>query len=214
MFENMTKTTAYAYLVGIFFACMIVSNILATRTLEVKFIALPCSILTFPILFIVNDALSEIYGFKLTKDVIYLGFIINVSAIVLYHIAMMFPSSSPNAAAFVSLLSTTPRLFIAGLVSYMMGNLLNSHVLVKLKEKHKDLLFARCILSTIIGETVDSVVFISLSFIGVLPNEVIVTMICCQIVFKVLYEVICYPLTRKVIFKIRELDDGSLFGQV
>jgi uncharacterized integral membrane protein (TIGR00697 family) len=212
MFDNVNKTTAYAYLTGIFFACMIASNILATRTLEIGFIALPCSILTFPILFIVNDVLSEIYGYKLTRDVIYLGFIINVVAVGLYQVAMLFPSSSPTAPAFASLLSTTPRLFVAGLISYMLGNLLNSHVLVKLKEKYSDLLFVRVVGSTIIGETVDSVIFISISFLGVLPNELIVTMICCQIVFKVLYEVIFYPVTRKAIFKIRVMDDGSLFN--
>jgi len=213
MFENLNKTNVYAYLAGIFFACMIASNILATRTLEIGFIALPCSILTFPILFIVNDILSEIYGYKLTRDVIYLGFIINVVAVGLYQVAMLFPSSSPNAPAFAALLSTTPRLFVAGLVSYMLGNLLNSRVLVKLKERYHNLLFVRVVGSTIIGETVDSVIFISISFYGVLPNELIVTMICCQIVFKVLYELIFYPVTRKVILKIRTLDEGSLFSQ-
>lgn len=213
MFENMNKTRAYAYLVGIFCACMIASNILATRTLEISFIALPCSILTFPMLFVVNDILSEIYGFKLTKNIIYLGLIINVVVVALYQVAMLFPSSSPNASVFAALLSTTPRLFVAGLISYMMGNLLNSQVLVKLKEKYSDLLFVRVILSTIIGETVDSVIFISVSFYGVLPNHLILTMICCQIVFKVLYELIFYPLTRKAVFKIRTLDDGSLFSQ-
>lgn len=213
MFENMNKTKAYAFLAGIFCACMIASNILATRTLEISFIALPCSILTFPILFIVNDVLSEIYGYKLTKDIIYLGFIINVVAVGLYQVAMMFPSSSPNAPSFAALLSTTPRLFVAGLISYLMGNILNSRVLVKLKEKYSDLLFVRVIVSTMIGETVDSVIFISISFYGVLPDELIVTMICCQIVFKVLYELIFYPVTRKVIFKIRTLDEGSLFSQ-
>ncbi|WP_405295600.1 queuosine precursor transporter [Methanobrevibacter sp.] len=213
MFENMNKTKAYAFLAGIFCACMIASNILATRTLEIRFIALPCSILTFPILFIVNDVLSEIYGYKLTKDIIYLGFIINVVAVGLYQVAMMFPSSSPNAPSFAALLSTTPRLFVAGLISYLMGNILNSRVLVKLKEKYSDLLFVRVIVSTMIGETVDSVIFISISFYGVLPDELIVTMICCQIVFKVLYELIFYPVTRKVIFKIRTLDEGSLFSQ-
>ena len=93
----------------------------------------------------------------------------------------------------------------------MLGNLLNSQILVKLKEKYSDLLFVRVILSTVIGETVDSVIFISISFYGVLPNELIVTMICCQIVFKVLYELIFYPVTRKVILNIRTLDEGSLF---
>ena len=124
---------------------------------------------------------------------------------------MIFPSTSPNAPAFAALLSTTPRLFVAGLISYMMGNILNSQVLVKLKEKYYDLLFVRVIVSTIIGETVDSVIFILVSFYGVLPNDLVLTMIGCQIVFKVLYELIFYPLTRKVVFKIRTLDDGSLF---
>lgn len=212
MFENMNKTKVYAYLAGIFFACMITSNILATRTMEISFIALPCSILTFPILFIVNDILSEIYGYKLTKDVIYLGFIINLVVVVLYQVAMIFPSSSPNAPAFAALLSTTPRLFVAGLISYMASNLLNSKILVKLKEKYHNLLFVRVVGSTVIGVTVDSVIFIFISFYGVLPNELVVTMICCQIVFKVLYELIFYPVIRKVIFKIRTLDEGSLFS--
>ena len=212
MFENMNKTKVYAYLAGIFFACMITSNILATRTMEISFIALPCSILTFPILFIVNDILSEIYGYKLTKDVIYLGFIINLVAVVLYQVAMIFPSNSPNAPAFAALLSTTPRLFVAGLISYMASNLLNSKILVKLKEKYHNLLFVRVVGSTVIGVTVDSVIFILVSFYGVLPNELVVTMICCQIVFKVLYELIFYPVIRKVIFKIRTLDEGSLFS--
>ena len=126
---------------------------------------------------------------------------------------MLFPSSSPNATAFTTLLSTTPRLFIARLISYMLGNILNSKVLVKLKDKYYNLLFVRCIVSTAIGETVDSIIFISISFIGVLPNNVILTMICCQIVFKVIYELIAYPLTRKVIFNMRSLDDGKLFNQ-
>ena len=208
----MNKTKVYAYLAGIFFACMITSNILATRTMEISFIALPCSILTFPILFIVNDILSEIYGYKLTKDVIYLGFIINLVVVVLYQVAMIFPSNSPNAPAFAALLSTTPRLFVAGLISYMASNLLNSKILVKLKEKYHNLLFVRVVGSTVIGVTVDSVIFIFISFYGVLPNELVVTMICCQIVFKVLYELIFYPVIRKVIFKIRTLDEGSLFS--
>jgi uncharacterized integral membrane protein (TIGR00697 family) len=214
MFENVTKARAYAYLAGVFWAFMIISNILATRTLEIEFIVLPCSILTFPVLFIVNDILSEIYGYNMTKDIIYLGFIINTFAIVLYHIAMLFPSNSPNADAFAMLLSTTPRLFVAGLISYMLGNLLNSKVLVVLKEKYSDGLFVRCILSTVIGETVDSIIFISISFIGVLQSDVVLTMICCQIVFKSLYEILAYPVTRKVIFRLRTLDDGELKGQI
>ena len=214
MFENLTKTKIYSLLVGMFCALMIMSNILGTKTLNIGWIMLPCGILTFPALFIINDILSEIYGFKLTRDVIYLGFILNILAVALYSIAILLPSNSPNADAFATILGTTPRLFVAGLCSYFVSNILNSKVLVKLKEKYYDLLFARCMLSTIVGEAVDSIIFISLSFIGVFSWDLILTMIFCQVIFKVLYELVSYPLTRKVIFAIRNVDDGELAGQI
>ncbi len=203
----MTKTKAYSYLTGTFCALIIASNILATKTLKVEFIMLPCSIMTFPILFIVNDILSEIYGYKMAKNVIYLGFILNIIAIILYSIAIMLPSDSPNAEAFSSILSTTPRLFIAGLISYLMGNIINSKIMVVLKEKYNDYLFVRCIASTVVGEAIDSIIFITVSFYGVFPGELIITMICCQVVFKVLYEIIAYPITRKIIIFVKRLDD-------
>lgn len=207
MLEQMTKTKAYSYLTGTFCALIIASNILATKTLKVEFIMLPCSIMTFPILFIVNDILSEIYGYKMAKNVIYLGFILNIIAVILYSIAIMLPSDSQNAEAFSSILSTTPRLFIAGLISYLMGNIINSKIMVVLKEKYNDYLFVRCIASTVVGEAIDSIIFITVSFYGVFPGELIITMICCQVVFKVLYEIIAYPLTRKIIFSVKTLDD-------
>ena len=203
----MTKTKAYSYLTGTFCALIIASNILATKTLKVEFIMLPGSIMTFPILFIVNDILSEIYGYEMAKNVIYLGFILNIIAVILYSIAIMLPSDSPNAEAFSSILSTTPRLFIAGLISYLMGNIINSKIMVVLKEKYNDYLFVRCIASTVVGEAIDSIIFITVSFYGVFPGELIITMICCQVVFKVLYEIIAYPITRKIIIFVKTLDD-------
>ena len=203
----MTKTKAYSYLTGTFCALIIASNILATKTLKVEFIMLPCSIMTFPILFIVNDILSEIYGYEMAKNVIYLGFILNIIAVILYSIAIMLPSDSQNAEAFSSILSTTPRLFIAGLISYLMGNIINSKIMVVLKEKYNDYLFVRCIASTVVGEAIDSIIFITVSFYGVFPGELIITMICCQVVFKVLYEIIAYPITRKIIIFVKRLDD-------
>ena len=212
MFERMTKARMYTYLTGIFCAMIITSNILGTKTLKVEFIMLPCSILTFPVLFIVNDILSEIYGFKMTRNVIYLGLILNVVAVIIYSIAIMFPSNSPNADAFSSILSTTPRLFLAGLLSYFMSNIINSQIMVKLKENYYHLLFVRCIVSTATGEAIDSIIFITAAFYSVFSWNLIITMICCQIVFKVLYELVAYPVTRKIIHVIRTFDDGELEG--
>lgn len=214
MLTNFTKTKMYALLVGMFCALIIMSNILGTKTLQIEFIVLPCSILTFPALFIINDILSEIYGYNMTRNVIYLGFLLNILAVILYSIAMALPSNSPNADAFATILGTTPRLFFAGLCSYMFSNIVNAQIMVKLKEKYYDLLFVRCITSTLVGEAIDSMIFITVAFYGVFPNDVILSMICCQVVFKVLYELISYPVTRKVIHHIKSLDYGELKGQI
>lgn len=214
MFEDMTKTRIYAFLMGMFCALVIMSNILGTKTLDMGYIILPCSILAFPVLFIINDILSEIYGFKMTRDVIYLGFILNILAVILYSIAIILPSNSPDAQAFSTILGTTPRIFLAGLCAYILSNILNSKVLIKLKEKYYDLLFVRCIVSTIVGEAVDSIIFIVVAFIGVFSVDVIVTMILCQVIFKVLFDCVCYPITRKIIFYIRAVDDGELKNQI
>ena len=214
MFENLTKTKLYSILTGMFCALVIMSNILGTKTIKFEWIMLPCSILTFPALFVINDILSEIYGFVMTRNVIYLGFILNMLAVFLYSIAIMLPSNSPNVEAFSTILSTTPRLFIAGLCSYFISNIINSKILVSLKEKYYDQLFARCMLSTVVGEAVDSIIFISVGFFGVFSLDLIVTMICCQVLFKSLYELIAYPITRKIIYVIRTIDDGELKGQI
>lgn len=88
-----------------------------------------------------------------------------------------------------------------------MGNIINSKIMVVLKEKYNDYLFVRCIASTVVGEAIDSIIFITVSFYGVFPGELIITMICCQVVFKVLYEIIAYPITRKIIIFVKRLDD-------
>ena len=160
MFKNITKARMYSYLTGMFCALIIISNILGTKTLKFEFIMLPCSILTFPMLFIINDILSEIYGFEMTKNVILLGFALNIIAVVFYSIAIILPSNSSNTNAFATILGTTPRLFIAGLVSYILSNLINSKIMVKLKEKYYNLLFVRCVTSTAVGEAIDSIMAI------------------------------------------------------
>ena len=115
MLENMTKSMMYSYLTSIFCVLIIISNILATKTLKIGLIMLPFSILVFPMLFIINDILSEIYGFAMTRNVIFLGFVLNIIAVVLFSIAIMLPSNSPSADAFATILGTTPRLFMAAL---------------------------------------------------------------------------------------------------
>lgn len=205
-----TKTEIYSILTGIFCASLIISNILAFKTFTfIGDIVLPCAVIIFPLTYIVNDVLAEIYGFNKAKRVIILGFIMNLLAVILYTIAIVLPTPAyfSGQEAFAMVLGSTPRILIASFVAYLVGSLLNSYTMVKLKEKYEPYLFGRCIGSTIVGEGIDACLFITIAFFGTMPNMTLLIMIIAQATFKTVYEVIIYPVTRYVINKIKKLEE-------
>ncbi len=125
-----------------------------------------------------------------------------------YAIAILLPAPVffDGQEAFALVLSNTPRILIASFIAYLVGSLLNSYSMVKLKEKYEPHLFGRCICSTIIGEGVDACLFITIAFFGTMPNTMLLTMIVAQATFKTVYEIIIYPFTRYVIKKIKKLE--------
>lgn len=198
----------YPIVTGFFCGCLIISNILAAKTFSVYDIILPCGVVIFPLVYIVGDVLTEIYGFTLAKRTIYLGFVINVIAVAAYQIAIMLPGTDLTISnAFSIILGNTPRILIASFISYLIGSYVNAYFMKILKEKYTDYLFARCSISTLFGEGLDAIIFITIAFAGQMPNEVLITMILCQGTFKILYEIIVYPITKCVINWMKSLDD-------
>ena len=203
-----TQMELYPIITGIFCGCLIISNILAAKTFSVYDIILPCGVVIFPLVYIVGDVLTEIYGFTLAKRTIYLGFVINVIAVIAYQIAIFLPGTDLTiSSAFSIVLSSTPRILMASLISYLVGSYVNAYFMKILKEKYTDYLFARCSISTLFGEGLDAILFITIAFAGQMPNEVLITMILCQGTFKILYEIVVYPITRLVINWMKSLDD-------
>ena len=199
----------YPIITALFCGCLLISNILASKTFSLYDIILPCGVIIFPIVYIVGDVLTEIYGFTLAKRTIYLGFIINVIAIVAYQIAIFLPGTDiASSNAFSIILGSTPRILLASFISYLVGSYVNAYFMKVLKERYTDYLFARCSISTLFGEGLDAILFISIAFAGTMPNDVIITMIICQGAFKILYEIIVYPITRAVINWMKSLDDA------
>lgn len=204
MFKNKNKSTKmelYAILTGIATACLIISNILAFKTFIILDIVLPCAVIIFPIVYIVNDILAEIYGFKKARKVILLGFVMNLIAVICYNIAIALPSPVyfTGNEAFRTVLSTSLRILIASFTAYLCGSLVNAYLMTYLKKKAEEYLFARCILSTLFGEGLDAIIFISIAFYGTMPLIALIGMIIAQALFKTIYEIIIYPLTRKII---------------
>lgn len=208
MFENMNKAELYAVLAGVFTASLIISNIIAGKTFEFFMFTLPCGVIIFPLIYIVNDVLAECYGYKKARNVILLGFLMNLVAVICYNITIILPAPAffEGSEAFSVVLGSTLRLLIASFVAYIVGSLLNAKVMVYMKAKSEDKLFARCILSTLIGEGCDAFIFITIAFLGLMPLDALVLMIIVQALFKTIYEIIVYPLTRTVISKVKSLD--------
>lgn len=209
MFENLTKTDLYAILTGVFTACMIVSNIIAGKTFDFFSFVLPCGVVIFPIVYVVNDVLVEIYGYEKARRVIILGFFMNLIAVICYNITIWLPAPVffENSEAFSVVLGSTFRLLIAGFAAYLVGSLVNARMMVYLKKWDEKKLFVRCILSTLFGEGMDALIFITIGFLGTMPTDALIVMIVAQALFKTAYEIIVYPLTKVVIVRVRELPD-------
>lgn len=211
MFKNtdLTKTDLYAILVGIFCAGLIISNIIASKTFEFFWITLPCGVIIFPLIYIVNDVLAECYGFKKARRAIYLGFFMNLIAVICYNVTMFLPAPAyfTGDSAFHTVLGSTLRLLVASFAAYLMGSLINAKLMVYLKGKYENKLFFRCISSTFAGEGMDALIFITIGFLGTMPVSALLTMIVAQALFKTAYEFVVYPLTRHVIHNVKDLKD-------
>lgn len=204
-----TKTEIYSIISAIFCVCLVVSNIIAQKPLQLGIITLPASILIYPISFMIGDVLTEIYGFNKAKQVIILGFLLNLFVVAIFEITILLPTSPSyiNSEALNIVLNSTPRLLIASFISYLSGSFLNAYIMVYLKKKFENRLFFRCIISTIVGELVDSCIFITIAFIGNYAIEYLILMIIYQVIFKSLYEVIIYPIAKRVIITVKSLPD-------
>ena len=209
----MNKNQMYTILAGLFIGSLLISNVLAFKLIAVGNFTLPAAVIVFPIVYIVNDVLAEIYGFKNARRVILLGFAVNLMAVIMYNIAIVLnsPVWFVGSEEFALVLSSTFRILIASFIAYLIGTTMNSYVMVKMKGSKKtgNGLLQRAMVSTFIGETIDAFIFITIAFIGVMPLKDLFIMILAQAIFKSLYELLAYPVTKVVVAKIDELPIGG-----
>lgn len=187
---------------GIFCASLIISNILAFKTFTLFGLTLPTAVIMFPIVYIVNDMLAELYNYKTVKSIIYTGFFMNLIAVIAYSVAIKLPCSPffNSQDAFKLVLSNSFRVLCASMVAYLVGSFTNLRIMNTLKSKNKDKGLAfRCIISTVFGESVDAFCFIIIAFLGIMPFNQLLIMITGQALFKIIYEIIFYPITGYVI---------------
>lgn len=197
------KKDLYLILTVVYCCMLIVSNIIAGRTFDVFNFTLPSAVIVFPVVYIINDILTECFGFENAKKTILLAFVLNLISVLFFQIAIHLPSAQ-DFSNYTTVLGNTIKALCASFASYLIGSFSNAKIMAVMKNKFKNLLFARCVTSTLIGESLDAMIFISIMFVGVLPLNVVLTMIVIQALAKTLYEIIIYPVTKKIITVIKK----------
>lgn len=188
----------FLFIACLFVACLLISNIIAGKLVQIWGIVLPAAVILFPLTYVFGDILTEVYGFRRARLVIWIGFIANLlmAAVFVVTIALPHPAFWNEQSAFRTVLGFTPRLVAASLVAYWAGEFSNSIVLSKVKILTRGRwLWFRTIGSTLVGEGLDTLLFITIAFAGALPAVVLFEMMLAQYVWKVGYEIAVTPLT-------------------
>ena len=189
-------------IVAIFITCLITANITAVKLVCLFGIILPAAIFIFPLSYIAGDVLTEVYGYSQTRQVIWLGFFCNFIAVLAIWLGQILPAASfwDGQEAYERILGYTPRLLVSSFLAYLVGEFANSFVLAKLKIITKGRwLWLRTIGSTVVGQGLDSLIFITLAFVGTIPLSGLVLTILAQWLVKSAYEAIMTPLTYAVV---------------
>jgi uncharacterized integral membrane protein (TIGR00697 family) len=188
----------WGVLLSVYCACLIISNVLASKVFLLGPFTLPCAVIIFPVVYILNDMMAELYPLAKVRRGILIAFALNLLAVICYEVAIWLPGIGENV--FAAALGSTVRVLFASFLAYLVGSNLNAWIMHVQHYRNGDSrLFVRCILSTIVGEFVDAVIFIGIVFFDAMPWQALLQMIVAQASFKILYEIIVFPATNAII---------------
>ena len=209
------KVSVPFMLLGILFnVCLIAANLLETKVIQIGSLTVTAGLLVFPISYIINDCIAEVWGFKKARLIIWSGFAMNFFVVALGLIAVAIPAAPfwEGEEHFDFVFGMAPRIVAASLMAFLVGSFLNAYVMSKMKVASQGRNFsARAIWSTVVGETADSLIFFPVAFGGVIAWKELLIMMGIQIVLKSLYEVIILPVTIRVVKAIKKIDGSDVY---
>lgn len=205
---NRKFSTLQMFLTTFFIVVLIISNIIANKQVQLPFgITMPAAIILFPITYILSDLFSEVYGYKWSRLTNILGLVLNLFAVTVFMIAISMPAPShfELQEEFSKVLGSTPRVLFASTMGLYIGDLLNDITFEIMKRKHIGSLKGfkkRAIISSLVGQFGDSLVFIPIAFYGLMPLKVMINTIMIQPIIKVAYEILIVPITNYLALKL------------
>ncbi|MEN6363903.1 MAG: queuosine precursor transporter [Rectinema sp.] len=214
--DDTSFSRLFLILFGTFLACLLLSNIIAGKLIQVFGVVLPAAVILFPVTYILGDIFTEVYGYARTRYIIWIGFAANLfmSLLFLIVVALPHPDFFADQSAYARVLGSTPRVVAASLLAYWCGEFANSAALSVLKKATGGRqLWLRTIGSTVIGQIFDTALFIALAFAGTMPAKALLGMMLAQYLFKVLYEIVLTPVTYKVVAAVKRAEGIDAYDE-
>lgn len=212
----MKKELSISYLISglLFTTCLIIANIIEQKLISIGPIEATAGLLIFPISYIINDVIAEVWGFKKARLIIWYGFLMNFLAIFIFRMSILVPGSEnfQHQDAFSLVLGNTQRITIASFIAFLVGSFLNAFVMSKMKIMQKGRNFSlRAIVSTLVGEGADSLIFFFIAFYGVISNYDLGILMLTQTGMKTAYEIVVLPLTNRIVKWVKKIEGVDIY---
>ncbi len=200
----------------LFTVCLIVANIVEQKLISIGGIEATAGLLIFPVSYIINDLIAEVWGYRKVRLIIWNGFLMNFLVVVIFRLSILAPGSVnfTHQAAFELVLGNTERMVASSFVAFLFGAFLNAYVMSKMKiMQHGRGFSIRAVASTIVGEGADSLVFFTLAFTGIIPTHDLWMLILTQTAMKTGYEIIALPLTNVLVKWVKKHEDTDVYDK-
>lgn len=200
----------------VFCVCLVAANLLETKVVQLGPVAVTAGLLVFPISYIINDCIAEVWGFRKARLIIWMGFLMNFLVVALGQIAVALPAAPfwEGEEGFNFVFGMAPRIATASLLAFLVGSFMNAYVMSRMKvASHGKHFSSRAILSTVAGESADSLIFFPLAFGGLMPLEELGKMMLVQVVLKTLYEIVILPVTIRVVRYVKRVDGSDVYDE-
>lgn len=207
---NSRVSALYLVLVLTFCICLIVANLVEVKTIDLGPLTITAGVIIFPISYIINDCVVEVYGLRRAKFMIWLGFASSLFVTLMLQLSLALPGSSEwtSQGAMQEIYGSVPRIVAASFLAFLCGSMVNAYTMARMKRSGNGArqFSLRALMSTIYGESIDSLIFFPIAFGGVLPWSMIVSLMVTQAVIKTLYEVMILPVTIAVVTRLRRVE--------
>lgn len=207
---NRRVSALYLVLVLTFCICLIVANLVEIKTIDLGPLTITAGVIIFPLSYIINDCVVEVYGLQRAKFMIWLGFASSLFVTLALQLSLMLPGSAEwtSQAAMQEIYGSVPRIVAASFLAFLCGSMVNAYTMERMKSSGDGVrkFSFRAIMSTVYGESVDSLIFFPVAFAGVLSWRMIVSLMITQAVIKTMYEVLILPVTIMAVKRLRKME--------